>query len=257
MHPSLLRGRWLVGHVVVVVAVVAMVNLGMWQLGRLDERKGANAEVLAGTRTTVPLDTVASPADDDLGDARFRRVQVRGTFAAERELLVRFRTNNGLPGYDVVTPLLTGTGTGTGTAILVNRGWVPVEMGEQWPAPGTRPPSGTVTVTGLLRESEAADRFRPTQRDEPPLIVGAIVTPRLEERLDLDLYPGWLHLQEPDDPASFPEPLPDPDLSEGPHLTYAIQWFSFAAIGAVGWALLVASSLRAPEARRRRRAPAD
>ncbi|HEX2040543.1 MAG TPA: SURF1 family protein [Acidimicrobiales bacterium] len=234
-----LRPRWLLAHVVVLAIVIVLVNLGFWQLRRLDERRAANAEVLRGTRETLPLEQVLHPDDVAVGSARYQRVQVRGTFDESSELLVRFRTHEGLPGYDVVTPLAVEDGG----AVLVARGWVPLELGDTWRERGTLPPSGTVTVTGLVREAEDPSRFRPV-REDGRLVVGAVATARLEAELGRDLYPGWVQLVEPDDPSSFPEPLPEPDFGEGPHLSYAVQWFSFAAIAVIGWVFLVRAAGR-------------
>jgi surfeit locus 1 family protein len=240
MYRFALRPRWLVAHVVVTALVVGMVGLGFWQLRRLDERRAANAEVLRGTRETMALDRVLRPDDESVGRARYQRVEMRGTYDDDAEVLVRFRTKDGLPGYDVVTPLVLDGAT---AAVLVVRGWVPLEIGDRWREQGTPPPAGVVEVVGLVRDPEDADRFRPT-REDGRLVVGSIATTRVEQELGRDLYPGWVQLIEPDDPSSFPEPLPTPDLGEGPHLSYAVQWFAFAAIGVIGWLLLVRSSAR-------------
>jgi len=129
------------------------------------------------------------------------------------------------------------------TAVLVNRGWLPLDVGDAARAP-TAAPAGEVTVTGLLLEGEGASRFRPEERPDGRLVIGAIAVGELERRLGYDLYPGFVQLHEPDDPDRFPAPLPEPDLSEGPHLTYALQWFSFTVIAAGGWALLVRASAK-------------
>jgi cytochrome oxidase assembly protein ShyY1 len=227
-----LRPRWLVGHVVVLLLVGVMVSLAFWQLRRLDERREANAAVLRGARENVALDVALSPAAESVGDAVYRRVTVRGTFDERNELLVRFRTSDGLPGYDVVTPLVTQPGV----AVLVNRGWRPLEV-------DTGPPhQGEVTVTGLLR----ADEGKPVRlaREESHAVVSALDSAKLASVVGYDLYPGWLQLSRPDDPSSFPKPLPSPDPGEGPHFTYALQWLAFSIIAVVGWFFLVRSSAR-------------
>ena len=232
MDRVLLRPRWLVAHALVLVLVVVMVNLGLWQLRRLDERREANAAVLRGARTTADLDATLSADADEVGVATYRRVRVRGTFDPSRELLVRFRTNDGLPGYDVVTPLVTRPGV----AILVNRGWRPLEI------EGTATHQGEVVVIGLLRADEG-DPVR-LARDDGRVVVSALHSAKLASAVGYDLYPGWLQLATPDDPSSFPQPLPSPDPSDGPHFTYALQWFAFAIIAVVGWFFLARSSAR-------------
>jgi hypothetical protein len=51
--------------------------------------------------------------------------------------------------------------------------------------------------------------------------------------------------------AAYPAPVDPPDLGEGPHFSYSVQWFLFASVGIVGWPLLVFT--RGPLGRRRRR----
>ena len=247
MYRFLLRPRWLLGHVVVLALVAAMVGLGLWQLQRKEERQTANRQVRERSAVTVPLDEVVRADAAELPPtAPFRRVTVRGTFDAGHEALLRFRTRDGLPGYEALTPLVTATGA----AVLVDRGWVPLDIGDASSGVPYAPPTGEVTVTGLVQDTESPGRFRPEQRG-PRLVVGSVHVPGLQERVPYDLYPGFVQLQEPDDPGSFPAPLADPDLGDGPHLSYAVQWFCFAAIGAVGWGLLIRASAR----RRRTRTP--
>ena len=232
MYRFLLRPRWLLAQLVVLVLLVVMVSLAFWQLRRLDERQEANAAVLRGGRTVVALDAVLSPADTAVGAANYHRVRVTGTFDANRELLVRFRTDDGLPGYDVVTPLVVRPGV----AVLVNRGWRPLEV------EGTAPHEGQVEVVGVMR----ADEHDPVRlgREEGRTVVGAVDSAKLASVVGYDLYPGWLQLSTPDDVATFPQPLPPPDLGEGPHFTYALQWFAFSLILVVGWVFLLRSSAR-------------
>lgn len=231
----------------VLALVVVLVSLGLWQLRRLDDRRDSNARIREGSRSTAVLDSVVGPDQAGVADdARFERVEARGTFDAAHEVLVRFRSNDGLPGYEVLTPLVVRDRT----AVLVDRGWVPLEIGDAAPSGRTAPPAGEVTVTGLLLRGEGAGRFRPEQRADGRLVIGAVHVAGLEERLPYDLYPGFVQLVTPDDPGNYPVPLDEPRLDEGPHLTYAMQWFAFSVIALVGWALLVRAS-----ARHRRSAP--
>lgn len=223
----------------VLALVVVLVSLGLWQLRRLDDRRDTNARIREGGRSTAVLDSVVRPAQGAVPDeARFERVEVRGTFDAAHEVLIRFRSDNGLPGYEVLSPLVVRDRT----AVLVDRGWVPLEIGDAPPSERTAPPPGEVTVTGLLLRGEEAGRFRPETRADGRLVIGAVHVAGLEERLPYDLYPGFVQLVAPDDPGNYPVPLDEPGLDDGPHLTYAMQWFAFAIIALVGWALLVRRS---------------
>ncbi|HYU58335.1 MAG TPA: SURF1 family cytochrome oxidase biogenesis protein, partial [Actinomycetota bacterium] len=68
----------------------------------------------------------------------------------------------------------------------------------------------------------------------------------LQARVPYDLYPVVLRLatQEPPQAAGIPEPVPQEPLDEGPHLSYAVQWFAFAAIGLIGWPILLRRAAR-------------
>jgi len=48
-----------------------------------------------------------------------------------------------------------------------------------------------------------------------------------------------LQTQDPSQAGDLPRVVPPPELSEGPHFSYAIQWFTFATIALVGYGLLV------------------
>jgi surfeit locus 1 family protein len=127
-----------------------------------------------------------------------------------------------------------------GGAVLVNRGWAPSPDGATVDrAPFAEP--GAHEVVGLLQEIPATD-----DRGQPAAAAGRDTTFR---RLDLAavrsraVYPVLpLYVQQfPDSAAPRERPpfrVPPPELSEGPHLGYAIQWFSFAAIAIVGFVVV-------------------
>ena len=95
-----------------------MINFGFWQLNRLDERKASNAVVTdAMKQQPQPLSTVlpAGPAatTEQVKAADYQPVYVTGVYLVEAQVLVTNRTNNGAPGYWVVTPLVQADGTGS------------------------------------------------------------------------------------------------------------------------------------------------
>ena len=222
--------RWIIGTVLVVAIVGGCIAAGLWQLRRLDERRTLNDRIRARSAEVVPLPAVGPGAGAD--DLAYRRVEVRGTYEPDGERLVRFRTRNGLPGYEVVTPLRTVDGP----LLLVDRGWVPLRDGDRWPVPEMAPPAGEVVVSGLLVPPEPG----PTRTEERPggVEVIAAIDPR---RLDEGLYPVYLLADDGGRAAasSFPVVVAPPSLTDGPHRSYAVQWFLFATVGAVGWMLLL------------------
>jgi len=221
------------------------VRLGFWQLDRLEQRRARNA-ALVRMGALPPLVLDAATADSIRRDpARFinRRVTVRGSYLPAGEVVLRGRAHEGSPGVHLVTPLVS---EGAGVLVMVNRGWVPSpDAATVDPAAYTEP--GDRAVTGLLQEVPVTgDGGTPSQAR--PGSGSALVTYRrldraaLERRLGRPVLP--LYVQQLPDPrsngaASAPKRVPAPALSEGPHLGYAVQWFSFAAIGVGGLAILL------------------
>lgn len=231
----LLRPRWLAGLGLVLLVAASFMRLGFWQLDRLRQRQAY--ESLVAQR----LDPAPSPVEElltsDGGEEaiRFRRVTAEGTFDTQHEVILYGRTQDDRTGNHVLTPLVLDDGT----AIAVDRGWVPF-ADDAPPVVDAAPPAGRVHVTGVLFPSEVP----PGDEASPPSPVTTFA------RVDLDalsaqvpyaLAPVYLLLGS-QDPASsgLPRiaPLPDPADSP-PHLSYAIQWFTFATIAVVGFVVLV------------------
>jgi cytochrome oxidase assembly protein ShyY1 len=222
-----------VGTVLVAAIVSGCIAAGFWQLRRLDERRTLNDRIRERSAETVPLPAVDGDTDPD--DLAYRRVAVTGTYEPAGEVLVRFRIRTGLPGYEVLTPLRTDEGT-----LLVDRGWVPLEDGDRWPVDEMRPPAGEVEVSGLLAPPESGD-LRLDRREDGTRVIAAVDPARLVDELDAGaLYPAFLLAEDGGTPASsYPVPVDPPPLNDGPHRSYAVQWFLFASIGIVAWPLLV------------------
>jgi surfeit locus 1 family protein len=244
MYRFLLRPRWIAFTAVVVTAIVVMINLGFWQLRRLDERREFNDAVAARTdEPAVGLDELVLPGatvgDDELAAVEWRPVTASGSYLPEEELRVVNRSQGGRAGDNVVTPLLLGDGR----ILLVARGFVP--LGSE-PAPA---PRGDVVVEGRLRRSEVRRTGALSDPGTGDLTEAQRVDiPRLAGQLPGDVVPMYVELTASDPPESgdFPEPIAKPALSEGPHLSYAVQWFLFSALAAVGWLLAVRHSRKGP-----------
>lgn len=237
-----LTPRWIVAHLVVFLVVVVCVNLGLWQLRRLEERRLQNAVQAARLADApAPLDVMLAAAGNDVDTLEYRQATAEGIFDVSHEVLVRSQTLNGRPGYHVVTPLVQDDGS----AVLVNRGWVPLSA-EEPPVEEAPPPAGRVTVTGVVAASQEARGVGPRDPVSGYLaVVSRVDIDRLSRQLPYPLAPVYLELQQPSPVGEYPVPLPLPDVDdEGPHLSYALQWFGFALVGVVGYAALLRSNLR-------------
>jgi cytochrome oxidase assembly protein ShyY1 len=105
------------------------------------------------------------------------------------------------------------------------------------------PPATEVTVHGALVPDEGDGSDTP----DADGIVRDLDVRGIASSLPYDVFPLPLQLagQTPPQPGALPIPVPLPALSEGPHLSYAIQWFSFATIALVGAAILLRRDRRA------------
>jgi surfeit locus 1 family protein len=236
---AVLTPRWIAAHVVVVVVAIVFVNLGFWQLRRLDERRLENA--VAESRYTAPpgdLGALLAAAGDDLESLRYRRTVVTGAYDVEHELLTRNQVYREQAGFHVVTPLAVDGG-----AVLVNRGWVPLAL-DSPPVEQAAPEQGEVTVTGWVNPTQTRPALGPTDPADGVLeVMNRINIDRIQDQVPYDLAPVYVVL-EGEEGSELPVPLPPPEFEdEGSHLAYAIQWFGFTLIGVVGYGFLIRKSL--------------
>lgn len=235
MYRFLFKPKWLGFHVLVLALIVLMINLGFWQKHRLEDRREFNAEVRArSSEPIVPVEDVVTD-DTDPADVQWRTVTATGTYLADEQVVIVNRAQGGVTGVNVVAPLELDDGR----LVLINRGFVP----DTQPVPA--PATGVVEVTGRLRETQQRSLGGLTEADGELTELFRIDIPRLAEQLPAAVLPVYVDLlgAEPDQGA-LPIPLPDPELSEGSHLSYMVQWWIFSACAAVGWVLAVRRSIR-------------
>lgn len=246
MYRFLLRPKWIGFHVLVLAGVITMVNLGFWQLDRLDQRQAFNATVEARYDADPrPLAEVLT-AEADSDEVEWYPVSATGVYEPESTIRIVNRSQNGFAGDNIVVPLRLADGR----VLLVNRGFL--VQGTVVP----RAPAGEVTVTGHLRPSQAR---RLGQLSDPAsgrlAEAQRIDIDRLAQQLDGDVVSMYVDAYEssPADSEDL-QPVVAPDLSEGSHLSYAIQWFIFSACAVVGWVLAVR---RSAASRLQQRHPAE
>jgi surfeit locus 1 family protein len=234
MLPALRQPKWIVGTIVVIALAAIFIGLGLWQLDRLEERRFENAigEERLG-RSPADLSTLLAEAGDDLDSIRYRRATVTGRFAPESEVLIRSQVELGQAGFHVITPLVNGQGQ----AVLVNRGWVPLTM-DTTPVEAA-PPPGDQVVAGWVETTAIRPAFGPEAQPGEGVVFNRVDIDRIEEQMPYELLPVYL-VQMGERGNELPLLLSPPDFEdEGPHLSYAVQWFGFTAVVLVGWFFLV------------------
>lgn len=244
-HP-LLTPTKIARHVFVLLVIAGCVAAGLWQLARLHQARAYNRTVRRQLASAPrPIDRVLPPGTLlDPDSVQFRRVTATGRYDVRDEVVLAGRTRRGNPGNAVLTPLVLSDGR----TIVVNRGWVRFGM-DRSPVVGAAPPAGTVTVTGVL--------FPPDASSAPATARVRVLTKVDLRRMANQLPPNalpvylWMQQQSPGQSGRLPLPMGLPTLTEGPHFSYAVQWFLFAAVGLIGYPIL----LRREARRSRRRRP--
>ncbi|HEX6316352.1 MAG TPA: SURF1 family protein [Gemmatimonadaceae bacterium] len=227
--------RGTIFFVVFAVAVSAgCLRLGFWQLDRLRERKAANAEIMARLgEAPVPIERLRAHTG-----VRFRPATARGTYDFANEMVLTSRGRNGAPGVHVITPLRLAT---SDTAVLVNRGWVYSPDGMRIELAPFREDSVAI-VEGYVEEFSPSPG--PVSISSATRGVRRLHRDSLAAMLPYPIAPVVL-VQQRDSGESVavergtPVRVEPPRMGEGPHLSYAIQWFGFALVGVAGSILVL------------------
>jgi cytochrome oxidase assembly protein ShyY1 len=238
--------RWALLIIFVGVLGIVFVNLGEWQLDRLAQRRERNATTIANEQKPIrPYEQVFTHPIIDAD--QWQRVEARGTFDADHQFVARYRNSGDADGYEVVTPLHTATGT-----VLVDRGFIALQHGAQIPSAGPPPPTGEVTVVGHVRRNEKGRRAAITPVNNQMRLINSDA---IAATLPYPLASGYIGLLtiQPEQQGGF-QPVKLPDLSEGPHFWYAVQWFMFTAVAVAGIVVFIRGDLRT---RREEREDAD
>ena len=227
----LISRRWILFFLAVILVGWATWWLGEWQFGRLEDRKEHNAVVRANEgRSAVPVSDVLAPGRPVADSDEWRLVTATGEYDDENTVVVRYRTRDSAPGVEVVVPLVTANGT----TVIVDRGWFGTDDPEIGPDDLPAPPEGEVTVTGWVRSDGTGDSVAVTGRS-----TRAISSKEIGRAIDRTVLTGFLALKsESPKPADPLEPVELPDLGEGPHFFYGLQWWFFGVLAFGGFLYL-------------------
>ncbi|HEX2718079.1 MAG TPA: SURF1 family protein [Gemmatimonadaceae bacterium] len=220
------------------LAAVVFVSLGLWQLRRLRERQAINA-TLAARMKEAPV-AVGAASGSPVAQ-RFVRARVSGMPAYDQEVVLGQRSREGSPGVWLVTPLAT---VSSDSLTVVVRGWVYSPDGTTVDLARWRE-GDSLTVEGWLdtlatggSSDSIAGRVGVLRRLDQQRLASRFGRP--VRRMYLMATRGDA-AQRADVPARFTLP----EMDEGPHRSYAFQWFSFAAIALIGGGVIAVNDRRA------------
>lgn len=238
--------RWLLTTLLVLAGMAFMARLGIWQLDRLEKRRAFNTRVEAQlSQPELVLDAtaladVALPGQ--LEKMEYRSVQVRGVYDHTHQIALRSQYYGNQYGVHLITPLLI---EGASQVVLIDRGWIPAadwnnRQISQYDEPGR------IEIQGMLRAPQSKADFG--SRSDPTPAPGSagldawnfVNIERIGEQMPYTLLPVYIQ-QAPDVMQDAPpiRTLPQLNLTEGSHMSYAIQWFSFAALFGGGYPFFI------------------
>lgn len=233
--------RWLLTTILVVIAMGVMARLGIWQLDRLDQRKAFNSRVQAQL-DQAELDLTSAYNIENLAGMEYRSVLVKGQYDHSQQIALRNQHWQNQWGVHLVTPLHI---LNSDQIVMIDRGWIPADEFESGDWSKYDQP-GLVEVRGMIRASQSKADFGSRRDATPqpgaaPLLAWNFVNiSQLEDQITGPLLP--IYVQAGPDPSwtSLPyRSLPELELTEGPHMGYAIQWFAFAVVLGLGYPFFI------------------
>ena len=238
--------RWILTTLLVLAAMGVMARLGIWQLDRLEKRRAFNLrvetqlnqpELILDAQTLTDRTLIAQ-----LAEMEYRAVRVRGEYDHSQQIALRSQYSNNQYGVHLITPLRI---SGSDQSILVDRGWIPAADWENGSLAQYDEP-GLVEVQGMMRAPQSKADYG--SRSDPTPAPGAgplkawnfINTTRIVEQMPYPLLAAYVQEAPQANQSGLPyRSLPKLELTEGPHMGYAIQWFTFAAILGFGYPFFI------------------
>lgn len=242
MKLDLLFSRtWWKTTLLVIAAVAVMIRLGIWQLDRLDQRRAFNVRVQTQLDQPV-LDlnnyVQSKMVGQELGIMEYRDVEVTGEYDPSGQVVLRNQVWDNLHGVHLLTPLKVA---GSDQTVLVDRGWVPFEDFTNGKLDKYDEP-GQVKIHGVIRTSQTKPEVGgqidqiPGPGNEKLLGWNVVNVQGIESQLSYPLLPVYIHASPEPSRTTLPYRSEiELELTEGPHMGYAIQWFIFAAILSIGY----------------------
>lgn len=233
-YAFLLTPTWLGWLGLCALFMVACVFLGQWQMDRRDQaREEIDRIVTNYDEAPVPFAEASGLFVDPDEEDEWTVVEATGEYLEDDMLLARNRGHGGSVGYEQLVPFRLSAGASAGETVVLSRGWLPThsEDGSQ-PATLPAPPQGEVDLVLRLKPGEPE-----IDRDAPAGQLASVDLNEYQEEVDYELLTGAYGLMAEESPApeETPHQLARPELDEGPHLSYSMQWIAFGLLGFIGW----------------------
>jgi surfeit locus 1 family protein len=227
------RVRRLVGWGAVLIGLAVTLGLGVWQLQRLQWKQ----ELISRMQERLARPALPLPATmADLAAWDYARVTIEGALLHERGAclaprIIKDAQGRAHLGAHLLVPLMPTDG---GDAVLIDRGWIPLERCN----PLTRPADTAermVRIEGIARRPAPRGWMQPDNRPEAGTWYW-IDLPALAQAADIAaLHPLFIEAGGLAEGMAIPgkgeRPIPGQTITtiKNDHLAYALTWFGLAA----------------------------
>jgi cytochrome oxidase assembly protein ShyY1 len=213
---------------VALVLVILFLWAGQWQYERGVERHAKNT-LIKEQSLLQPIQV--SQLNDDITALEWRKITLSGFFDSNNEILLRNRYHEGFYGFEQLTLFAFGE-----KKIWVDRGWIKAGADATISPKLQETYEGNVTITGRIRMDSSLPRgkFFAISQDSNRNMVSQLDARKgvQTEKFYVDLISASDARMNPDVPVELPE------LSDGPHMAYALQWVFFAGLVIYGRRLI-------------------
>ena len=226
MFKNLTKPRWIALTAFLLIMIYLFIRLSDWQFDRYNQRI-QNNEITTTALSSEPINLTDLSQVSDLKD--WQKVSIKGEFVNSDAKLLRRQYLESSLGFWVITPLKLDNDQ----VILVNRGWIPIAESStsQQEIPSSQ--QGDVTIIGYVQT------LKDTKREPEDLPLNQINYLNSTNFSSQPLSTNYLQLASMTPIDNQVAIIPLPELSNGPHFSYAIQWILFALMLPIGWYVLL------------------
>lgn len=224
--------RPVIATVMLILLLALFFSAGFWQLDRAEQKRAVMKNYGQALNAAAVTELVS---DEQAADLRFHTFKLKGVYLPEHQVLLDNMTEGGANGYQVLTPFKTDSGH-----VLVNRGWVAANT-DRRVLPDIPVANDVRTVVARLNDLPAPGLLLTGQSAHNADWPQRLLFPdrqQLEQALSLKL-PNYQLQLDPAEPDGYLRNWQA--VGDGPekHLGYALQWFSFAALAVIFYAILI------------------
>jgi len=231
MFKNLAKPRWIALTAFLLIMIYLFIRLSDWQFDRYNTRIQDN-EITTTALNSEPIKLTDLSQVSELKD--WQKVSLKGEFMDSDAKLLRRQYLESSLGFWVITPLKLDNDQ----VILVNRGWIPIAESSTSQQEIPSSPQGDVTIIGYVQT------LKDTRSEPEDLPLNQINHLNSTNFSSQPLSTNYLQLASMTPMDNQVAIIPLPELSNGPHFSYAIQWILFALMLPIGWYVLLKNENR-------------